>query len=117
MSGLRSRNKGKRGELEFAAKWSAETGIACRRTQQFAGRLGTSDVTCDELPTLHFEIKRQQCPRIHQAMAQAIDDKRSEQLPIVASRRDGEEWLLTIRLADLTDIIDAINLAERVQND
>lgn len=116
--GRSQREKGKAGEREFSKVFAAETGLTCRRTQQFAGRDGTSDVMVAELPDLHIEVKYGQQPQIMAAMYQAVTDKRSEQLPLVASRQvslsqRGKEWLVTCRLGDLVEI--ARQLTEAVK--
>ena len=53
-----SRQKGKRGEREAAA-YLRELGFEdARRTQQYCGTEGNSDVVCpDSLPGLHIEVK------------------------------------------------------------
>lgn len=116
--GRSQREKGKAGEREFSKVFAAETGLTCRRTQQFAGRQGTSDVMVAELPDLHIEVKYGARPPILSAMRQAVDDKRSEQFPLVASRQvslteRGREWLVTCRLGDLVEI--ARQLTEAVK--
>lgn len=104
-----SKQKGSRGEREFSEHWAAETGFITRRTQQYCGTEGTSDVTCESLPRLHIEVKYGARPNIQGAIEQAVDDKRSEQLPIVGSRQvskihKGQEWLVTVRLGDLMEL-------------
>lgn len=53
---VNSRQKGKRGELE-AVKFLKSLGFDARRTQQYSGAEGTSDVTCLDLPDWHIEVK------------------------------------------------------------
>ena len=52
--GRKSREKGKRGEREFA-KYCRDHGYDCRRGQQYSG-LGGDDVV--GLPNIHIEVKR-----------------------------------------------------------
>lgn len=56
MSGLKSRNKGKRGERELV-KYLKSLGFSdARRTQQYCGD-GASDVICPSLPGAYIECK------------------------------------------------------------
>lgn len=104
-----SKQKGSRGEREFAEHFAAETGYITRRTQQYCGTEGTSDVTCESLPRLHIECKYGARPNIQGAIEQAVQDKKSDHLPIVGSRQvstkhKGQEWLITVRLGDLMEL-------------
>lgn len=57
MSGLKSRNKGKRGERELVA-FLRSYGIECRRGQQYRGGKDSPDVLLDDLQTWwHIECK------------------------------------------------------------
>ena len=98
---VRSRAKGAEGERELAERFR-EMGYSARRTQQYCGTAGDSDVVVDELPGLHFESKRVERLNVANAMAQAVrDSSAANALPVVCHRRNGGEWLLTIRLADM----------------
>ena len=101
---MNSRDKGKRGELELA-HWLTERGHPARRGQQFAGGTDSPDVFCPSLP-LHFEAKRCERLRIHEAMAQAIRDA-GDQVPVVAHRRNRSDWLAILTLSDLLALIEA----------
>jgi hypothetical protein len=105
---MNSRQKGARGERE-AAKVIAETfGCEARRGCQFAGGKDSPDVQTT-LDGLHFEVKRVQRLNIHGAIDQAVNDA-GEKVPCVLHRRDRTEWLLTVRLSDVTKL--AARLAE-----
>lgn len=56
---MNSRDKGKRGEREFASLLR-EHGFDARRGQQFAGGADSPDVVSDALAWLHVEVKRVQ---------------------------------------------------------
>ena len=99
--GARSRRKGVRGELELAT-FLRERGIDAHRGRQFCGSPDSPDVVCD-LP-LHFEAKRCEALRLHEAMQQAIADAGAK-IPCVAHRRNGGEWLAVLRLDDLLELI------------
>ncbi len=55
--GKKEREKGKRGEREFAAL-AREHGFSAARGVQYSGRNNSPDVVIDELPGLWPEIKR-----------------------------------------------------------
>jgi hypothetical protein len=98
-----SRAKGANGERELAAQFSA-MGYTARRTQQYCGTAGDSDVVVEELPGLHFEAKRVERLNVDKAMGQAVSDSaKTGAIPVVCHRRNGGEWLVTVRLADMHD--------------
>ena len=91
-----SRQKGARGEREFAALCRQE-GYDCRRGQQYSGIEGQDVVG---LPHIHVEVKRVERLNIHDAMSQAVRDAKDEKLPIVAHRKNHHPWLITMRAED-----------------
>ena len=94
---MNSREKGKRGELELARELR-EYGYDCRRGQQYSGANGDADVV--GLLGVHIECKRQEKLNIHDAIAQAVRDKKDGELPAVFHRRDRTDWLVTMPLED-----------------
>ena len=96
---INSRAKGVRGELEWA-KWLRDNlGVSeARRGQQFSGGIDSPDVI--GLKGTHVEVKRVQKLNISNGMAQAIRDS-GDNLPYVAHRKNGEEWMITIRARDV----------------
>lgn len=94
--GKSQREKGKRGEREWAAV-CRENGYDCRRGQQYCGTNGDADVI--GLPGVHIEVKRVERMNIETAMAQARRDAKPGEIPIVAHRRNNCAWLVTM-LAD-----------------
>lgn len=96
-----SRAKGAAGERELAERLR-EQGYTAKRTQQYCGANGDGDLTVDEMPGLHVECKRVQRLNIHEAMLQSASDAaKVDAMPCVMHRRNGAEWLCTIRLADM----------------
>jgi len=90
-----SRQKGVRGEREWRDQLRA-AGYTARRGQQFSGGTDSPDVICEELDSvIHFEVKRLESLNINRAMQQADNDSGSK-IPVVASKRNGEPWLVTI---------------------
>lgn len=96
--GVNSRQKGKRGELEFA-RLCRDEGYDVRRTAQFCGNTGeAADVV--GLPGIHAEVKRVERLDLTAAMDQSRHDARDGEIPIVAHRRNGEPWKITMLAAD-----------------
>jgi Holliday junction resolvase len=83
-----SREKGKRGEREFA-ELLREHGYEARRGQQFAGGGDSPDVVVN-LP-IHFEVKRTESfsPSY---LAQAERDAHPANQPVVAWKRNAAPW-------------------------
>ncbi len=99
----RSRNKGKRGELELARLLSAEGFPACRGVQ-YHGGTDSPDVRCPCLPGVHWEVKRTERLRLYEALAQAQHDA-SGKLPIVAHRANNAPWIAILSMADLLAVL------------
>jgi Holliday junction resolvase len=99
----RSRNKGKRGELELARLLTAE-GFPATRGAQHRGGTDSPDVIVPCLPGLHFEAKRTERLRLYEALAQAQADA-GEKLPVVAWRRSHSDWLAVLKFTDLLAIV------------
>ena len=95
---INSKEKGKKGEREFA-KLCREHGFAnARRSQQYSGINGDADVV--GLEGIHIEVKRVERLNIDEAMKQSIRDSKEDEIPIVAHRRNREEWKITMRADD-----------------
>lgn len=96
-----SRRKGKAGELE-AVHYLRDIGFPdARRSQQFCGKAGDSDITCPEtIPNVHIECKRRKDICVgtashHAAILQASSEC-GEKEWCVLWRRDGARiWKLT----------------------
>lgn len=107
---MNSKRKGKVGELEWA-KLCRDHGYEVRRTQQYAG--GTEEsADCVGLPYIHQEVKRVEKLNIDEAIEQARvdsfnwtegtrgDENLKDILPIVAHRRNGKRWKVTMYAED-----------------
>ena len=94
---INSRNKGKRGEL-MLARALREYGFECRRGQQYSGANGDPDVL--GLPGIHVECKYVEHLTLHDAVAQAIRDARSGELPVKKKKKNHTAWLVTLQLPD-----------------
>ena len=100
--GKASRERGKRGEREFA-NLLKEHGFDARRGQQFSGKNGDADVV--GLPGYHLEIKRVEKLNIEKAMEQSFTDAKDDEIPVVAHRRDRKGWLVTMRFDDWIELV------------
>lgn len=102
---VNSVQKGKKGEREFA-KMLQGAGFEARRGQQYCGIEG-KDVIGPE--GFHFEVKRVNKLNVNKAMKQACEDAGVAEVPVVASRKDREEWLVTMRLADWLELLKEVD--------
>lgn len=93
---LNSKEKGKRGELEFS-HLCKEFGFDVRRSQQYAGIHGDADIV--GLEGIHVEVKRVEKLNISRAMEQSARDC-GQDTPIVAHRKNREPWYVTMTAKD-----------------
>ena len=110
---MNSKRKGSAGEREWAAFCRDHGFTEARRGTQFRGGFDSPDVV--GLPGVHQEIKRVERLNIHEAMQQSIRDSEGKALPIVAHRRNREEWLVTMRAEDWMEIYKAGQKEECLQ--
>lgn len=100
---MNSKQKGARGEREFAS-FCRDQGYDVRRTAQYCGNTGdAADVV--GLPGLHVEVKRVERLDLDKAMSQAIHGafKRGT-IPVVAHRKNHGEWRITLNAVDFFTI-------------
>jgi hypothetical protein len=101
--GRASRRKGKSGELELAHIMQGYGFTNCHRSAQRAGSIESADII--GLPGLHPEVKRVEHLNLKKAMEQAVRDSNgSDDIPTVFHRRNGESWLVTLRLEDFVSM-------------
>lgn len=109
-----SRAKGIRGELE-ACSALARIGLDCRRTVQYNGRSGTSDVVCEDAPKLHIEVKLTERLNPYGFMDQAIRDMRKlPHVPMVVCRSSYKPWLVVLQLEDIPRFVEEYTRARRI---
>lgn len=96
-----SRDKGKRGEREVALVLH-EHGFEARRGQQYCGANGDADVI--GVPGLHIEVKRTEKFRMYEALDQARNDAREDELPVVFTRKNNCDWVACLRLDDFMEL-------------
>lgn len=97
---MNSREKGKKGEREFASLCRDKGFSKVHRTQQYCGNTGdAADVV--GLPGVHAEVKRVENLNIYNAIEQAKrDSKKSGRVPVVFHRKNYREWLVTMTADD-----------------
>lgn len=100
---MNSRNKGKRGELEFARLLRDHGFDGARRGQQYSGANGDADVI--GIDGLHIEVKRVEKLNLQDAFDQAKRDARTGEIPVVAHRKNNCEWLITLPAVDFFEMI------------
>lgn len=101
---MNSRQKGKRVERLWRDQLREAGFLKAFRGQQYCGAAGNADVVCPELPTIHFEVKGVQNLNVLAAVKQAINDC-GEKTPVVAHKKNGEPWLVTMLAADWLELV------------
>lgn len=97
---INSKKKGAAGEREFA-NYCKEFGLDVRRTAQYNGKELDSKADVVGIPGIHVEVKRVEQLNIHKAMEQANRDSGdSNEIPIVAHRKNNTKWLITMNAKD-----------------
>lgn len=100
--GRLSRQKGKRGEREFAA-FLRERGVEARRGVQYQGGPDSPDVE-SALP-VHWEVKRTEALALWAALQQAESEAASGRLPVVVHRRNKTGWVAVLRAEALVVLL------------
>lgn len=90
---MNSRQKGKRGELEFV-HYLKDHNIPARRGQQFAGGGDSPDVIAGGIfSETHIEVKRREAGNPYDWLLQAMRDAKPGNVPVVAHKRNGRPWI------------------------
>lgn len=108
-----SREKGKRGERMWAAVCRSHGFADARRGVQYSGREGQADDVTG-LPGIHQEVKFVERLNLRDAMEQSARDAAAAgrgDLPIVAHKQSGKEWLVTMRADDWFRLFKAYHFA------
>ncbi len=106
MSKINSNKKGKAGERELARELSEMFGRKVFRSQQYSGANHDADLL--GLPGIHIECKRVESMNLYAWIAQAEKDASVHDVPIVCHRKNDALWLVSLRLDDLPDFIEAL---------
>lgn len=87
-------------------------GYNCRRGQQYNGLEGEDVVGLDYI---HIECKRVQKLNIDEALQQAKRDCKTNQLPAVFHRKNGEKWKVTMELDDWIKLYNEYYSSKKVE--
>mgnify|MGYP006281925217 CR=1 FL=1 len=101
-----SQRKGQRAETELADKLCS-MGFQCRRTSAMY-QWGADAPDVSGIDGIHIEVKRCERLNLSKAMKQSIRDAQVHETPVVCHRRNREPWMVTVRLDDLENLLDAI---------
>ena len=106
---INSKDKGKRIEL-LVSNWLKDRGcLSARRSQQYNGIAGTSDVLADELPNVHIECKGTTSPTIPRCLLTKENTKKPGWiLQVVRDCPKDRSWVIFFKANnhDLITIID-----------
>lgn len=106
---MNSRQKGKRGELEFV-HFLKSMGHEARRGQQYAGGTDSPDVIAKGiLKDVHFEVKRREAGNPYEWLKQAYQDASKLSLPVVAHKRNQEEWIAILDMKQFIILMELVN--------
>jgi len=95
---VNSKQKGKRGELEFC-RYLKDKGYEARRGQQYKGTSDSPDIISN-LDSLHFEVKRTEKLSVYKALEQAKQDC-GDKIPVVVHRRNNKPWIAIVYADDM----------------
>lgn len=97
--GRRSREKGKRGELELVHKLLDLGFQGIHRAQQYCGAASSADIL--GLAQIHVECKRTEALNLYTAMEQAVrDSSGTSDFPAVFHRKSKKGWVVIMRIED-----------------
>ena len=105
-----SRQKGKRGELELCKALKENFGWDARRSVQYCGDAGDSDLIAVQAPNLFIECKLVQNLNLHKAMDLAVEQA-GGMTPAVFHRKDRTDWLVTVRIEDMKAFVSLMEKA------
>lgn len=107
---INSRQKGARGEREFAKKLK-EFGYEAERGCQHSGGKDSPDVKTN-MNGVHWEVKRTERLRLDEALAQSKRDAGEEEVALVAYKKNFANWVV---IMDFNDFMDMYKAWEREQ--
>lgn len=101
--GKKSRNKGKRGELELS-HFLTDHGFPAQRGQQFKGGKDSPDVDCPSFP-FPIECKRTEALSAYKALDQCQAD--AGRAGVVFHRRNNRHWIAILDAELLLEVLSA----------
>ena len=100
------KRKGTTGERDLAELLITAGITAHRNNQMYIGGKNNPDVYAEiNGQPLHIEVKRVERLNILEAVDQAIRDSATGSFPIVAHRKNRTQWLVTMPLLPLIDLL------------
>lgn len=110
-----SREKGKRGEREWAT-FLVEHGWGTKETthrgQQYRGGEHSADVVCAALSPLHAEVKRCERFALYPALDQARSDAGPGEFAYVAHRPNNKRWCIVMDAEDFLKLADLMGFGQ-----
>lgn len=103
--GKASKARGKRAELDLVHQLQKFGFTEARRTSQYCGKAGTSDVV--GLPGVHCECKAVQRLNIWEALSQSERDSTADgngDIPAVFFKRNRSGWYVAVPLTDFVSL-------------
>lgn len=103
--GKSSKARGKRAELDLVHKLHEFGFTEARRTAQYCGKAGTSDVV--GIPGVHCECKAVQRLNIWEALSQSRRDSEADgngDIPAVFFKRNRSGWYVAVPLKDFVEL-------------
>lgn len=100
---INSRAKGAAAELQFS-HYLKDHGYEARRGQQFSGGDDSPDVVSN-IDFIHWEVKRVEALQVYKSVEQAKRDAGEGRIPVVAHRKNREEWLAILPMEDFMKLI------------
>jgi len=104
---MNSKQKGARGERELS-QFLRDLGFEARRGVQYQGGTDSPDVV-HNIPGLHLECKFTEKLRLYDALAQASNDAKPEEIPVVAHRANNKKWVAILDLEQFIKIFTSDN--------
>ena len=113
---MKSKRKGKKGELEAVALLKAHGFPDAARGQQFKGGGNSPDVT--GLPGFHIEVKRAENFHLYPALDQACADAGGTlNVPLVLHRRSDKPWVAVLKAFDLLILVERLRRLEKARDE
>ena len=103
-----SREKGKRGEREFAI-YLRSHGYDAHRGVQYQGGPESPDVI--GLPGVHIEVKRTEQLRLYDWLEQAKNDA-GPKIPLIAHRKNNQDWVAILPMDDFMRLYELAHMVE-----
>jgi len=101
---INSKEKGKRGEREWA-KFLNDHGFPARRGQQFKGTSDSPDVE-GGIPGTHAEVKFTERLRLYDALEQSFNEGSISEISYVAHRRKSKPWIVVLYAVDFVSLFE-----------